>query len=68
MTIVHEAVCDGCGKREPARNADPRHWEVMSHPAGWLLLVASALDTIDGVPDVVRSYCSAHCVGLNRTA
>ena len=62
--IVHEAVCAGCGKREPARYSDQAGtpWEVMAHPDGWLLIIPSDRSNV-GPLTPIEAYCSRDCVG-----
>lgn len=68
MSIVHEAICDGCGKREPARlpgadcNSDPRYWEAYRHPVGWILLWENQSEYAGATP--VEGYCTRSCAVL----
>ena len=67
MSIVHEAVCDGCGKRKPARYPDgsgPLYWAMSEHPEGWFLLVIAG--SPHHVQPITQGYCSRRCVALGE--
>ena len=69
MSIVHEAICDGCGKREPARHpagaSEDLIWEMSEHPEGWFLVALTGnLGTI--WRGKVQGYCSRRCVALGE--
>jgi hypothetical protein len=72
MSIVHEAVCDGCGKRESAtypfmvaRDITLVMWETMEHPEGWFLVAIAGADE-SGTIKRVQGYCSRRCVALGE--
>ena len=67
MSIVHEAVCDGCGKREPAkypRDGYTHWWQMASHPAGWFLVLIAEADR--EMTAQYQGYCSRRCVALGE--
>lgn len=75
MSIAHEAVCDGCGKRAPARypphhgigNTNSVAWETMEYPEGWFLVVVSDEGIIpQGNYPFIQGYCSRRCVALGE--
>ena len=61
MSIVHEAKCDGCGKRALARLSGPRDlWEAYSHPLGWVLVMPTRVD--HNLPVDLEAFCSKACI------